>query len=105
HYKGKDGLVVPKNPFKLPKVKKNIVTKILKGKEHDQDQKAMKIFFKNHNTSVPMLFKHYTTIVERDGAKFLGFNVDPDFSDCLDGLVLVSLEKLKPKKRERYMGK
>ena len=35
--------------------------------------------------------------------RFLDFGVDPDFSHCVDGLVLVDVEMLKPHKRERYM--
>jgi hypothetical protein len=35
---------------------------------------------------------------------FLDFNVDPDFNDCIDGLVVVDLEALTQKKKERYLG-
>lgn len=34
----------------------------------------------------------------------LSFNVDPDFNDCIDGLVLVDLTKTAPRTLERYMG-
>jgi hypothetical protein len=36
--------------------------------------------------------------------RFIDFNVDADFADCIDGLVMVDLDKLKPKKRSRYLG-
>jgi hypothetical protein len=42
-------------------------------------------------------------VCELDGVQFADFNVDPDFSDCIDGLVIVDLIRLKPKKRERYI--
>ena len=35
----------------------------------------------------------------------LGFNVDNNFNDCLDGLVLVDLYDTDPKVLSRYMGK
>jgi hypothetical protein len=35
--------------------------------------------------------------------RFLDFGVDPDFSHCVDGLVLVDVQRLKPHKRDRYM--
>jgi hypothetical protein len=37
-------------------------------------------------------------------AKLLGFNVDPDFGDVLDGLMLVDLLKVDKPILARYMG-
>ncbi|MCD7098241.1 GNAT family N-acyltransferase [Stenotrophomonas sp. MMGLT7] len=54
--------------------------------------------------AVPMLYKQYTELCEPGGARFLAFGVDPDFSDTVDGLIEVDLQRLKPKKRERYLG-
>jgi putative hemolysin len=53
--------------------------------------------------SVPTLYKQYTELCEDGGVQFVDFNVDPDFSDCIDGLVLVDLHKLKETKRKRYL--
>ena len=39
------------------------------------------------------------------GAKFLSFNVDPDFSDALDGLIVVDLLRTEARVLEKYMGK
>lgn len=54
--------------------------------------------------SVPTLYKQYTELCEDSGVQFAAFNVDPDFSDCLDGLVLVDLHYLKDSRRKRYLG-
>jgi len=35
----------------------------------------------------------------------LGFNVDPDFGDVLDGLMLVDLRQIDPKLVEKFAGK
>ena len=51
-----------------------------------------------------MLYKQYTDLCEPGGARFLAFGVDPAFSDAVDGLIEVDLERLRPKKRERYLG-
>ena len=53
---------------------------------------------------VPMLYKQYTELCEPGGARFLAFGVDPDFSDSIDGLIEVDLHRIRPKKRERYLG-
>ncbi len=54
--------------------------------------------------TVPTLYKQYTEVCENDGIIFSDFNIDPEFSDCVDGFVIVDIEKLKPKKRNRYMS-
>ncbi|MCH6482300.1 lysophospholipid acyltransferase family protein [Pseudoxanthomonas sp. LH2527] len=54
--------------------------------------------------TVPMLYKQYTDLCEPGGARFLAFGVDPDFSDSLDGLIEVDLHRIRPRKRERYLG-
>lgn len=54
--------------------------------------------------TVPTLYKQYTELCEEGGVQFVDFNVDPDFSDCIDGLVLVDLHKLKETKRKRYLS-
>ncbi len=56
--------------------------------------------FESDNKGVPILLKQYLKL----GGKLLGFNVDPDFSDVLDGLILVDLTKTDPKILKRYMG-
>ena len=50
---------------------------------------------------VPVLLRQYLKL----GGKLLGFNVDPNFSNALDGLILVDLTKTGPKLLERYLGK
>ncbi len=47
---------------------------------------------------VPILLKQYLKL----GGKLIGFNVDPSFSNVLDGLILVDLTKSDPKVLERY---
>jgi putative hemolysin len=50
---------------------------------------------------IPILLKQYLKL----GGVLLGFNIDPDFSNVLDGLILVDLTKTDRRLLERYMGK
>ncbi|HQY70744.1 MAG TPA: hypothetical protein PLW13_09960, partial [Pseudomonadales bacterium] len=52
---------------------------------------------------VPMLFKQYTDAVTAGGAAFLDFGIDPDFGNCVDGLILVDLSRLRDSHRARYL--
>ncbi|WP_321475754.1 GNAT family N-acyltransferase [uncultured Paludibaculum sp.] len=49
---------------------------------------------------IPVLLRQYLKL----GGKLLGFNVDPEFSDALDGLILVDLTRTEPKLLHRYLG-
>ena len=50
---------------------------------------------------IPVVLRQYLKL----GGKLLGFNVDPEFSNALDGLILVDLTKTEPRLLERYFGK
>ena len=50
---------------------------------------------------IPVLLRHYIKL----GGRLLGFNIDPKFSDALDGLILVDLARTDKKILERYLGK
>lgn len=52
---------------------------------------------------VPTLYKQYTELCEPGGAQFLAFGVDAQFNDAVDGLILVDLTQITPRKRARYL--
>lgn len=56
------------------------------------------------DATVPTLYKQYSEAYKDGGVQFVDFNVDTDFSDCIDGLVMADLGLLKDSKRKRYMG-
>ena len=50
---------------------------------------------------MPILLKQYLRL----GGKLLGFNVDPKFSNALDGLIMVDLRQTPAAILQRYFGK
>ena len=54
--------------------------------------------------AVPALYKQYTELCEPGGVEFVDFNIDKDFADCVDGLVVVDLENIKASRKQRYFG-
>ncbi|MGV6859608.1 MAG: GNAT family N-acyltransferase [bacterium] len=52
---------------------------------------------------IPTLFKQYVEVCEPGGCEFLAFNIDPAFSNCIDALILVHIDKILPKKKDRYI--
>jgi len=53
------------------------------------------------NKGMPILLKQYLKL----GGRLLGFNVDPDFNDALDGLIMIDLCHTDVKTLQKYMGK
>lgn len=72
--------------------------------DYKKDFIQLKTMLNMSGHSVPTLYKQYTEVCDHDGVIFSDFNIDPEFSDCVDGFVIVDIEKLKDKKRKRYMG-
>lgn len=52
---------------------------------------------------IPVLYKQYVELCEPGGCEFLGFNIDPKFSNCVDALILVHIDAIKQKKHQRYI--
>ena len=86
----------------------------LRGGKRKDDERMLRSFFRDLESlsaviadvetdgkGVPVLLRQYVKL----GGKLLGFNVDPHFSDALDGLVLVDLRKTERDVLDRYMGK
>jgi len=50
---------------------------------------------------MPVLVRQYLKL----GAKFIAFNVDRNFGNCVDGLMVVDLARTEPRTLGRYMGR
>ena len=73
------------------------------GMDYLADFTELKARMSALSTSVPPLFKQYSELCEPGGVQFAAYNIDPDFADCIDGLVMVDIEKMKPSRRKRYL--
>jgi len=49
---------------------------------------------------MPVLLRQYLKL----NGKLLGFNVDPDFGNVLDGLMLIELENVERQTLKKYLG-
>lgn len=101
HFPAKKQLAKAKIPFQMEDSEDLISA--FKGKDYSEDFTTLKHLLANMGTSVPTLYKQYSELCTDDGVCFSAFNIDPDFMDCVDGLVVVDLDKVKPKKRRRYV--
>ncbi len=92
-------LVTPKRPPKL-KYMKRVDTLLPEAIFDDPDEVSSVVVDIETDKSIPVLLKQYLRV----GGKILAFNMDPDFGDCMDGLILVDLRQTSPKLLGRFMG-
>ncbi|MEI7377967.1 MULTISPECIES: lysophospholipid acyltransferase family protein [Dickeya] len=85
-------------PASLPDVLRQF-----EGDDYQQDLTRLKSILSNMGCSIPTLYKQYSELCEPGGVQFIDFGVDPDFNNCVDGLVLVDLQQLKPSRYQRYI--
>ena len=67
--------------------------------------KVLNSELKKLGVKVPTLYKQYVELCIDKGCHFIAFNIDPDFNDCIDSLVMMEIDKIAPKKRQRYIEK
>ncbi|WP_235869261.1 GNAT family N-acetyltransferase [Veronia nyctiphanis] len=92
-----------KRPFRFDPTNENLLAGHFSGDDYDADLKKLKMLLDHMGTSIPTLYKQYSEVCEKGGVSFLDFSIDPDFANCIDGLVMVDLTKLTNKKRKRYI--
>ncbi len=77
---------------------------VFTGETYREDFRTLKNLLKPFGFSVPILFKHYTELCQGDGAQFLCFNIDVDFESCVDGYLLIEVDKIRQDKKDRYIN-
>lgn len=92
------------NPFVVSEEVEQQISSLFNGNDCKQDFQTLKSKLAELGYKVPTLYKQYTEICEPGGIIFSDFNVDPNFSDCVDGFIIVDTEQTKTSKRKRYMG-
>lgn len=93
HYGAAEPFAMARSPLSIPDMAQDAA-----------DLRALKEQLAALGVSIPVLYKQYAELCEPGGTRFLAFNVDPAFGNCVDGLVLVDLQRVKAAKRERYLG-
>jgi putative hemolysin len=91
--------VRPTNPFREPRRPGAPL-----GPAHLSDLDDVSTFIseiESDQKGVPILLKQYLRL---DG-RLLSYNVDPDFTNVLDVLIVVDLRRTSQKARQRYMGR
>jgi len=99
-----DDLVNPRQPYLYPASGLfSHYQNITQEAQYKSAYRLLKEKLDEKGVRVPALYKQYVELCEPGGCEFLGFNVDPDFSNCIDAMILVHVHSVLDKKRERYI--
>lgn len=104
YFRYPETLATSYRPYLLPDIQQHELQQQFIGNNYQADFTYLKHLLANMGLSIPTLYKQYSELCEPGGAHFLAFGTDPDFGDCIDGLVLIDIEKIKPLKKQRYIG-
>ena len=89
--------VVAHQPFKYDKNDLKI--------EQKAAQKKLLKALKSAGVKLPVLFKQYTDLCQPGGVGFIDFAVDPNFNNCVDGLIWLELAQMKAQKKAKYIDR
>ncbi|MFT5836044.1 MAG: putative hemolysin [Sulfurimonas sp.] len=105
NFKDKENLATAKIPYSF-KTDADLMRNLrneFSNVEYKENFKNLKKSLGVMGTSVPTMYKQYSDLCEEGGIKFCAYNIDPDFSNCVDSLILVDISKIKLQQRKRYI--
>lgn len=102
-FPSKKNYVNSRNPFTTSESSLINFNKIFNNGDYNKELLILKSQLNNLGHSIPTLFKQYADLCIPGGVQFLAYNIDNNFSNCVDALVLLDLTYLKENKRKRYI--
>ena len=100
-YQSEAQLAIAKNRYSISPEREKNLRALLNGNDFEEDYRILKGLLKNYGYAVPVLFRQYSMLVQFGGMKMVDFCVDRSFN-TVDGLILIDIERMEPRKRERY---
>jgi hypothetical protein len=105
YYRKDDSLADGKHPHLIEEDQLINLQHLFAKLNHEQAFEIVKSEFDAQGCKIPVLFKQYAALYEEGGYQLLAFSVDSEFGNCVDGLFMGDLQKMKANKRARYLGK
>lgn len=104
HYPDPDQIAVGRLPYRPSPHHSRLAEQLIPGQDKACDFRCLREQLEHLGVKIPTLYKQYADLCTPGGVRFSAFNIDPQFTYCVDGLVVVDLAHLKDKKRQRYLS-
>mgnify|MGYP002640188051 FL=1 len=75
----------------------------LNADDYKQNFRTLKKTLSAIDSNIPVMYKQYADLCEDGGIKFCAYNVDPNFSNCVDSFIIVDIDKMKTAQKQRYI--
>ena len=96
-------LATAKNGYRIPTKRNEELGAIFSSGDFNEEFRILKKTLRVYGYSVPTLFKQYCELCEPGGVEFIDFGIDNEFQNCLDGLIILDVEKIKESKKRLYI--
>jgi len=104
YFGAKESLVSSKIPYQFDlhdEYMKIFLSELLYD-DYRADFKTLKKALSYLELTIPTLYKQYADLCQENGVLFCAYNIDKDFSDCVDSFIIVEVEKINDKQKTRY---
>jgi len=102
YFKAENPFFKAYDPYHCSSAQLETFKEMFDGNDYKKDLTTLKEYLKNFDVTIPTLYKQYSDLCEEGGVSFSDFGLDDDFAACIDGYIMVDIDKVKSKKRERY---
>lgn len=96
------GLIVSKNPETWTEEQAAMFEEMFCGANYKENYQILNNYVKSMGDSIPPLIHLYINLSET--MKTFGTTFDPDFGDCYDTAMLITVADIYPEKYDRYIG-
>ena len=103
-YTSQQAMAHAKRPYEIKPQALQQLEQLFDNQDRQTGFELLQRQFSEQGYKIPVLFKQYASLFDDGGFQLMTFSVDPDFGNCVDGLFIADLAKLKPSKRKRYLG-
>lgn len=92
-----------RNSYTINESKKRRFDELFFKNDYAKDMVILRHELELMGYTIPTLYKQYSELCESGGVEFMDFGVDKGFENCVDGFIIVDIDKLKEQKRKRYL--
>lgn len=105
YFHDQESLITAKIPYNFATDERLIenLQSELTSSNYKENFRTLKRALSTIEVNIPTLYKQYSELCQEGGIKFCAYNVDPDFSNCIDSFIVVEVAKIRESQRKRYI--